>query len=175
MPEYEFTLKFKLQNADVNPEIYVEKLYDSGCDDALIGIGKKGYIALDFIRESLSAEQAIISAINDLKKVIPKAILETISPDLVGVTDIATLLGCSRQNIRKLMLKDNLDCPPALYNGAQSIWHLSEILAWLAKNKNYPIDESLIEIAKIAMNLNIAKQYNQLDPNIQKKFKTLVI
>jgi hypothetical protein len=175
MPEYEFTLKFKLQDADVNPEIYVEKLYESGCDDALIGIGKKGYIALNFIRESLSAEQAIISAIEDLKKVIPQAILETISPDLVGVTDIATLLGCSRQNIRQLILKDHLNCPPALYNGAQSIWHLSEILTWLVENKNYLIDESLIETAKIAMNLNIAKQYNQLDPNLQKKFKTLVV
>jgi hypothetical protein len=175
MPEYEFTLKFRLQDTDVNPEIYIEKLYESGCDDALIGIGKKGYIALNFIRESLSAEQAIFSAIKDIKKVIPQAVIETISPDLVGVTDIATILGCSRQNIRKLMLKDNLDCPSALYNGAQSIWHLSEILTWLVENKNYSIDESLIEIAKIAMNLNIAKQYNQLDRNLQKKFKTLVV
>ncbi len=55
MPEYEFALKFKLQDPQIDPDIYVEQLYESGCDDAIIGTGKKGYIGLDFIRESSSA------------------------------------------------------------------------------------------------------------------------
>jgi hypothetical protein len=52
MNKYEFTLKFNLQNSQVAANDYVEKLYENGCDDALIGIGAKGYIALDFIREA---------------------------------------------------------------------------------------------------------------------------
>ncbi len=176
MQEYEFTLKFKLQNSSINPEIYIDQLYESGCDDALIGIGKKGYIALDFIRESSSAYEAISSAIEDIKKVIPQASLVEASPDLVGVTDVANLLGCSRQNIRKLMFTDNTHCPPAVYEGSQSIWHLSEILTWLVENKNYSSDEyaPLIETAKITMNLNVRKQSKMLDRDLQENFKTLV-
>ncbi|MCT7976096.1 hypothetical protein, partial [Laspinema olomoucense] len=62
MPEYEFTLTFNLPDAQSNPEDYLESLATVGCDDALIGIGKRGKIALDFIRESSSAKEAVYSA-----------------------------------------------------------------------------------------------------------------
>ena len=74
MNEYEFTLKFNLQNSQVDANDYVEKLYASGCSNALIGIGAKGYIALDFIREASSDREALSSAIADVKKVIPDAV-----------------------------------------------------------------------------------------------------
>ena len=45
MHEYEFTLKFSLQNAQADPQEYVESLGKAGCDDALIGIGQCGRIA----------------------------------------------------------------------------------------------------------------------------------
>jgi hypothetical protein len=75
MNEYNFTLKFNFQDPQAEPNNYVEQLYESGCDDALIGGGKKGCIALNFIRESSSAYAAISSAITDVKKVIPHALL----------------------------------------------------------------------------------------------------
>jgi predicted DNA-binding transcriptional regulator AlpA len=174
MREYEFTLKFKLPDSNIDPDIYIEKLYESGCDDALIGTGKKGYIGLNFIRESSSAYEAVASALRDVKKAIPQASLVEASPDFVGVTDVANLLGYTRQNIQKLISKDNSNCPSAVYGGAQSIWHLAEVLAWLVENKEYSIDESLVEIANITMNLNLAKQSEMLDPKLQENFKTLV-
>jgi hypothetical protein len=73
MKDYVFTLKFSLPNHQINPHKYVEKLYENGCDDALIGIGSKGYIALNFIRESSLPYEAVFSAITDVKKVIPQA------------------------------------------------------------------------------------------------------
>lgn len=174
MPEYEFTLKFKLPNSIINPEIYIDKLYSCGCDDALIGIGKKGYIALNFIRESDSAFEAMKSAIENVKSVISQVELVEALPDLVGVTDIANLLGCTRQNIQKLILKDNSHCPPAIHEGAQSIWHLAEFLTWLIEYKNLKIEDSLLETAKMAMNLNLAKQSQKLDPQWQENLQTLV-
>ncbi|BAZ43303.1 prophage CP4-57 regulatory [Chondrocystis sp. NIES-4102] len=175
MREYEFTLKFKLPDPNIDCEMYIDQLYESGCDDALIGIGKKGYLALNFIRESSSAYEAIFSAIKDVRKVIPQADIIEASPDLVGVTDLANLLGCTRQNIQKLISKDNSQCPPAVYAGAQSIWHLADILTWLVEYKNCSINESLSEIAKTTMNLNLAKQFQMLDPDMQENFKTLVV
>ena len=174
MSEYEFTLKFKLPEENMEPEIYVDQLYESGCDDALIGIGKKGYIALDFIRESETAYKAISSAIEDVLKAIPQANIQEATPDFVGITDIAKLLGCTRQNIQKLMSKENSKCPHAVYGGSQSIWHLADILTWLVEDKNYQIEEELIEIAQTNRSLNLAKEINKLSPNWSEKFKTLV-
>jgi hypothetical protein len=73
MKEFEFTIKFSLGDADADPETYVDRLYGAGCDDALIGIGQTGMIALDFIREANNALEAVISAIEDVKRVIPDA------------------------------------------------------------------------------------------------------
>lgn len=174
MKEYEFTLKFKLQDSNIDPDIYVEQLYEFGCDDAVIGTGKKGYIGLNFIRESSSAYQAIASAIKDVKKAIPDAIFIEAAPDLVGVTDVANLLGCTRQNIQKLIAKDNSNCPPAIYGGAQSIWHLADFLDWLIDNKKHSVSESLVDVAKVAMSLNITKQFAMLDSNLQESCKGLV-
>ena len=89
MHEYEFTLKFSLQNAQANPQEYVEPLGKAGCDDALIGIGQGGRIALSFTRESISAYEAVSSAIKDIRTVLPNAKLVEVVPDLVGLTEVA--------------------------------------------------------------------------------------
>ncbi|MEY8252721.1 MAG: DNA-binding protein, partial [Colwellia sp.] len=101
MNEYEFTLKFSLQATSVNPEDHLDKLYEAGCDDAIVGTGKKGSIALDFIREADSAFDAISSALMNVKSAIPEAKLIEATPDIVGLTEVADMLGCSRQNIRQ--------------------------------------------------------------------------
>jgi hypothetical protein len=85
MTEYEFTLKYRLQNAFEKPDIYVEKLGANGCDDALIGIGQNGRIALSFIRVADSAFDAVTSALIQVKKVIPNVILVEVTPDFVDL------------------------------------------------------------------------------------------
>ena len=77
-------------------------------------------------------------------------------------------------NQTELIAKDNSTCPPAIYGGAQSIWHLAEILDWLIDNKKYSVSESLVDVAKVTMSLNITKQFAMLDPNLQESCKFLV-
>lgn len=175
MNEYEFTLKFNFQNSQAEASDYVEKLYASGCDDALIGIGAKGYIALDFIREASSAYAAVSSAITDVKNAIPHAVLIEATPDFVGLTDAAKILGCSRQNIRNLIVKDAPRSPLPVYEGTPSIWHLADILIWLREEKTYSINDSLLEIAKINMSFNVARSWQKLELDIQDSIKILVI
>jgi hypothetical protein len=91
MIEYEFTLKFRLADPHSDPEAYVDLLYEQGCNDAVIGIGRKGRIALDFIREADSAVLAVLSAIADIRKVIPAAKLIEVSPDFVGISGVAQI------------------------------------------------------------------------------------
>jgi predicted DNA-binding transcriptional regulator AlpA len=163
MKEYEFVLKFTLRDIETAPEVFIEKLGEAGCDDALIGIGVNGRIALDFTRESASALDAVLSAIKDVKRAIPDARLIEATPDLVGLTDVADILGFSRQNMRKLMLK-NPDFPPPVHDGKPSIWHLAKILKWMEKENKYPIEESLFDIAETNMQFNIAKDMQDLEP-----------
>ena len=97
MKEYEFTLKFNLQNSHDDPSDYIEALYESECDDALIGVGKNGCISLNFIREAPSACEALSSAISNVKKALPHATLIETAPDFVEITNTAKILGCTRQ------------------------------------------------------------------------------
>ncbi|MEN9848433.1 MAG: hypothetical protein RL368_1173 [Pseudomonadota bacterium] len=162
MTEYDFTLKFILPNPDMNPEQFVEALYEAGCDDAIIGTGKNGYLALNFIREATSAYEAVASAITDVKSVISEAKLLEAAPDFVGVTDVAALLGCSRQNIRKLMVKHNTSFPQPIHQGSIVIWHLANILPYFKTMGNYKVDNSLLELSKTNMQINLAREMREL-------------
>ncbi len=173
MKEYAFILKFSLPDNKADPEIFTEKLEEAGCDDALTGIGCSGRIGLDFTRKSSSALEAVLSAIKDVKRTIPGARLIEASPDLVGLTDVADILGFTRQNMRKLMLR-NPDFPPPFHDGKPSIWHLAKILQWMDNKDMYQIEESLLDLATTNMQFNIAKDMQNLDSAFQSNIQTLL-
>ncbi|MCY7354738.1 MAG: DNA-binding protein [Lysobacter sp.] len=162
MNDYEFTLKFRLPDASEDPEQYVARLAKAGCDDALVGIGQRGRIALDFTRTARSALEAIASAIRDVKKAIPGAALVEASPDFVGLTDVAEIAGFTRQNMRKLMLGNAATFPVAVHDGKPALWHLANVLTWLREQQKRPIDVVLLEVATTTMTLNIARETRQL-------------
>src|ERR1700712_753259 len=95
--EYTFTLKYRLSESDCDHEESIGRQAAAGCDDALIGIGQPGRIALAFTREADSAEAALMSALKDVKSAIPTATLVEASPDFVGLTDVADTIGDVRQ------------------------------------------------------------------------------
>jgi hypothetical protein len=45
MASYDFSLRFKLPDADADPEQFLEALAEAGCDDAMVGVGQRGRIA----------------------------------------------------------------------------------------------------------------------------------
>ena len=144
------------------------------CAAALIGIGKTGRIAFHFARDAHSAFEAVLGAVNNIKKAIPEATLIEAAPDLVGLSDIADILGYSRQNIRKLMMNNLVSFPAPIHEGKTVLWHLSSILTWVKESNRYQIDELLLDIANINMQLNIAKESVHLDASIQKHFMATV-
>ncbi len=73
MKEYEFTLKFLLPDPSADPGTFVHALATAGCDDALVGVGQRGHIALDFSREAATASDAIASGLRDVRRAIPNA------------------------------------------------------------------------------------------------------
>lgn len=162
MIDYEFTLKFSLPDADGDPDRHIEALAAAGCEDALIGVGQRGRIALDFARPAKSAFAAISSALRDVRTAIPEAALIEASPDFVGLTDVAEIAGFTRQNMRKLMLGNSATFPIALHDGKPALWHLADILSWLQQRQNRAVDPAMLEVARAAMTLNIAKEARNL-------------
>ncbi|MGK7898382.1 MAG: DNA-binding protein, partial [Xenococcus sp. (in: cyanobacteria)] len=102
MNKYDFALIFKLAD-EIDSEIYLDAIYEAGCNDASVCMGKIGWMELDFIRCSHSASEAIESAIADVNRAVPNAVLKHISPDIVGITEIATIMNCSRQYVRQMI------------------------------------------------------------------------
>ena len=175
MKEYEFTLKFSLKDATDDPEAYIEKLGAVGCDDALVGIGQNGRIALNFTRESSSAFDAVYSALADVKRAIPDAALVEATPDFVGLTDVANILGFTRQNLRKLMISSGAEFPTPVHEGKPAIWHLAKVLDWLKERKKYCIEDTLIEVAKANMQFNVTREMTELDPALQRDIRSLMV
>ncbi len=81
MATFEFTLKFSVPEDGAGTDSYVEQLGDAGRDDALIGVGRAGRIALNFDREAESACAAVAGAVSEVKAAIPEARLIEVVPD----------------------------------------------------------------------------------------------
>jgi hypothetical protein len=162
MREFEFTLKFSLPDPRADSAEYIESLGSAGCDDALIGIGQHGRVALSFTREANSAFEAIASARAAVMRAIPGAELVEATPDLVGLTDLADIVGCSRQYMRKLMILSGASFPPPVYGGKPALWRLSNLLGWLKDSKRYQIEETLMDVARANMRFNIAREANEI-------------
>jgi hypothetical protein len=174
MMEFEFTLKFTLATDSPSVDELVECLGAEGCNDALVGIGQSGRIALEFTREADSAKQAIFSALADVKRAIPAAKILEVTPDFVGLTDVAELVGVSRQNMRKLALAHKDHFPVPVHEGSAALWHLAPVLTWLRERAAYAIPATLLDVAHIAMQINLAREASQIERNVHNEFIELV-
>lgn len=172
--EYVFTLKYQLADENQAHEQIVEHLFEAGCDDATIGVGQPGRIALAFRREAPDAGSAIYSALRDVKRGIASARLVEAGPDFVGLTDVAELAGVTRQNMRKLMLVHASQFPLPVHEGNPSVWHLSDVLAWLMGRGGYPISADLIDVAKATKQVNLAKEAREIEPDFNRQLAPFV-
>ena len=171
--EYIFTLKYQLAGND-DPEELVERLGEAGCDDALVGTGQPGRLALEFTRDAESANAAVLSALADVRRAVPQAKLIEVTPDLVGLTDVAEIVGVSRQNMRKLMLAHPGSFPSPVHEGSTSIWHLADVLGWLQTKGSYALTQTTMDVAHIALRVNLAKENRRLAPAFTPEFEALI-
>ncbi|MGH8036573.1 MAG: helix-turn-helix transcriptional regulator [Stenotrophomonas sp.] len=160
--EYIFTLKYQLADTQGDPQALVERLGEEGCDDALVGVGLPGRLALEFTRVADSADSAVRSALADVARAVPSATLIEVTPDLVGLTDVAELVGVSRQNMRQLMLAHAGSFPAPVHEGSTSIWHLADVLAWLQARGGYVLAGGLMDVARAALQVNVAREGQRL-------------
>lgn len=171
--EYTFILKYQLAGDDSDPQVLVERLGEAGCDDALVGIGQPGRLALEFTREADSADAAVRSALADVRGAVPSARLIEVAPDLVGLSDVAEIVGVSRQNLRKLMLAHPGGFPAPVHEGSTSIWHLADVLTWL-QTRGYSLADEVLAVAQAALQVNVAKEGRRLPNRASEELADLV-
>jgi hypothetical protein len=174
MREYEFTLTFAHSAAPADIDDVVERLGAAGCDDATVGIGRWGRLALAFTREAETAGAAVRSALADVRAAVPDARLAEASPDLVGLSDVAALLGVTRQNVRKLILACDAPAPVPVHEGRPTIWRLAKVLTWLRDEKQYRVRPELAEVALATMQANLAVEALDADGETQRDLLALL-
>ena len=155
--DYLFTLKYRLPEQESDLDALAERLGSGGCDDALLGLGQPGRLALEFTRDADSARAALLSAMADVKAAIPGATLVEAAPDFVGLSDVAQVLGLTRQNMHKLMNKYRHSFPAPVHEGSTTIWRLTQVLSWLQAKGGYALQDSLVELAQATMQVNLAR------------------
>ncbi len=161
MMGYDFALTFSLSDPAADPTQYLDALFDAGCDDALVGVGQAGSIALEFDRDAPDAVEAVRSAIADVRTAIPDAEIVEVNPDLVGMSGIADLLGCSRQMVRKFTLSKSSGFPKPVHAGtALALWHLVEVVDWAQQSEKYrkQLSSAISEIAMATWTFNLEIQ-----------------
>jgi len=100
--EFEFDLMIALPAGERDEDAMLDALYEAGCDDAIVGTGAAGLVALGFIREGADAEAVIAEAVGQALKALPEgATLREVRPDLVSLADVAARLQVSRQALQK--------------------------------------------------------------------------
>jgi hypothetical protein len=89
-----FTLTFALSTTDADSDELIERLGAAGCDDALVGLGRRGRLALEFTRQAPRAGDAVGSAIADVRRAVPAAtLMEARDADSAQQQRLASLLG----------------------------------------------------------------------------------
>ena len=164
---YQFTLVLK--NVDANTPDLEDSLYEAGCDDALICY-RNGAVYLEFDREAASLEDAVISAINNVKSAPIDMDIASIAPEnLVTESEIAKRLKMPRQTVSLWIKGERREGfpPPIMRLSEKSpLWQWDEVAKWLFKHK-ITVDQQLVDDALFFANINAV--LGELDKNTKKE------
>lgn len=153
MRNFEFTIV--ATSIDLPDEAFEDRLYDAGCNDALISV-VKGSVLLDFDREAKNLTHAIISAIGDIRMAGLDVI--RIEPDsYASVSDIAERSGLTRQSVSLLVQGKRGPGgfpPPSIRISTDSpLWDWLYVARWLHQNRKIK-DRTVLVHAAVARIFN---------------------
>ena len=153
---YQFTLVLKnVSDKTVDLE---DSLYEAGCDDALIHY-RNGAVYLEFDREANSLEDAVISAIKDIRSATIDVDVASVAPEnLVTESEVAKRLNVSRQTVSLWIKGERREGfpPPVMRLSEKSpLWQWNDVVIWLFENKIID-DRKILENALFFANINAA-------------------
>jgi hypothetical protein len=136
--EYDFTLVLS-GVTDLTPEV-LNALFEAGCDDATPSTCQ-GRAFLDFTRAAPTLKDALLSAIDDVRKAgIGADVLRIDECDLVTQSEIAHKIDRSRQQVHQYINGERGPggFPPPVCRISEEhdsrLWYWREVAGWLHKN-----------------------------------------
>lgn len=166
---FEFTLVLDgVNNETLGLE---DALFEVGCDDALINF-RNSTVYLDFSRNAINIEEAVLSAIHDVETAnLCAKVIRILPDDLVGISDIAKRLHKDRQLVSMWVKGERRQYqmpfpPPVLKLSEKSpMWRWYSVVKWLQEQKLIS-DPKIVESAKFLESLNAV--LDERDPEIKK-------
>jgi hypothetical protein len=142
--EYDFAL-ILAGIADLTDEV-MDAFFSAGCDDATFTL-RYGLIFAEFSRSARSFEDAILSAIHQIRRADTGAeVIRVNDCDLVSASDIARRINRSRQLISQYIQgqRGPGDFPPpeCFLADDKPLWAWCAVTYWLADNQLIRPDES---------------------------------
>jgi hypothetical protein len=121
--EFEFELVFALPDGEHDPFALSNAVFEAGFEDALVGSGQTGLLAVGIETEGEDAEGAILDAARALIRVLPVGtVLREVRPDLVSIAEVAEKLEVKRQALQQRRM------PPPVAGGLYRIDEMGEAL-----------------------------------------------
>ena len=131
MPIHHFTLI--VDGVDLQDESVVNSLFESGCDDALIGV-VDGVQFVDFDRDAASLDEAVLSAVADIERVDGVRVVRVADAGLAAMADVAARTGRTREGVRLLVsgARGPGGFPPPITDprGRYRLWRWSDVQRW---------------------------------------------
>ncbi len=145
MSNYTFTLRFISPIPDLDQLSVI--LYERVDDASLMGPDEDGSFLLEFDRRSRNFPRALIAAINELLKALPKAeILRVEEDDLATMADIARRAGRTPESVRLLVngKRGPGGFPPAAgrVDARTKVWRWSDVADWFARVLAEPLADT---------------------------------
>jgi hypothetical protein len=172
--EHDFTLVLN-GITDLTPEVQ-DALFEAGCNDATLSM-RSGRPFLTFSRTAPTLKDALLSAINDVKKAnVGAEVIRIDICNLVTQAEIAKKIGRTRQLVHQFVsgergpggfpspvcnISDDADSP---------LWYWCEVAYWLYESSM--ITEEALQDAKVLSLINDVLELNRqrkIDPALTKE------
>lgn len=147
MTEFDFTLV--VAGLDSDDDRLEDRLYEAGCDDALISVIKDS-VVLDFTRAAKNFVHALATAISDVRRAGGRVV--RVEPDnCVNLSDIAERAGLTRQAVSLLVQgkrgPGNFPAPAVRISTDSPLWDWHGVARWLLRANKLRDREAVIQAA----------------------------
>jgi len=142
MNDHTFTLRF-LSPGQSGEDLSI-RLYERIEDASLMGPDEDGSFLLEFDRRASSLSRALTTALDELLKTLPEAIvLRVEEDDLATMADIAKRAGRTPESVRLLVAgkRGPGDFPPAAgrLDARTKVWRWADVAQWFEETLGEPL------------------------------------
>ena len=156
MTTHTFTLI--VEGPDLQSDVLIDRVFEAGCDDALIG-RSDGIQYADFDRDADTFEEAILRAIAELESIEGIRVSRLAGAGLISMADIATRTGRTRESARLLINGERGPggFPPPVTDprSRYRLWRTDEVDCWFRNDLGAGLGDTHADHLRAAINAGL--------------------